>query len=245
MQIAIRLDDITPDMDWDKFYNFKKLLDQYQIKPLIGVVPDNRDSNLHKEEKKQEFWQYIRQLQEEGWVIALHGYQHLYTTNKSGLFPLNNFSEFAGVPLEKQREMLQKGTELLKSYEIQTNVFMAPGHSFDKNTLRVLKELGYSYLTDGFGKKPYLRKGITFLPISVSRKRSLEKQDGATTFVYHLNEMSEESYKNQVKFFEEYKDNLISYSKFMELSAKKRNFFGNIMEYSLAKMKFYLMKFRG
>lgn len=245
MQIAIRLDDITPDMDWDKFYNFKKLLDQYQIKPLIGVVPDNQDSNLHKEEKRQEFWQYIRQLQEEGWVVALHGYRHLYSTNKSGLFPLNNFSEFAGVPLEKQREMLQNGTEILKGYGIQTSVFMAPGHSFDKNTLLVLKELGYSYLTDGFGKQPYSRKGVTFLPISFSRKRSLERQKGATTFVYHLNEMSEESYRNQVRFFEEYQDKLISYSRFMELAAKKRKLFGNIMEYSLAKMKYYLMKFHG
>ena len=23
MKIAVRLDDITPDMDWDKFYEFK------------------------------------------------------------------------------------------------------------------------------------------------------------------------------------------------------------------------------
>ena len=46
MKIAVRLDDITPDMDWERFYRFKALLDKYQIRPLIGVVPDNRDENL-------------------------------------------------------------------------------------------------------------------------------------------------------------------------------------------------------
>ena len=39
MNITVRLDDITPDMDWERFYKFKALLDQYQVKPLIGVVP--------------------------------------------------------------------------------------------------------------------------------------------------------------------------------------------------------------
>ena len=37
MNITVRLDDITPDMDWERFYKFKALLDQYQVKPLIGV----------------------------------------------------------------------------------------------------------------------------------------------------------------------------------------------------------------
>jgi hypothetical protein len=48
MKIAVRLDDITPDMDWERFYKFKALLDRYQVKPLIGVVPDNRDPGLVK-----------------------------------------------------------------------------------------------------------------------------------------------------------------------------------------------------
>ena len=46
MKIAVRLDDITPDMDWERFLKFKALLDRYQVKPLIGVVPQNRDPGL-------------------------------------------------------------------------------------------------------------------------------------------------------------------------------------------------------
>ena len=53
MKIAIRMDDITPDMNWENFLRFKRLCDQHQIKPLIGVVPDNQDENLHFEPASQ------------------------------------------------------------------------------------------------------------------------------------------------------------------------------------------------
>ena len=106
MNITVRLDDITPDMDWERFYKFKALLDQYQVKPLIGVVPDNRDELLKGSGSPMDpepFFEYIRQLQKEGWTVAMHGYQHIYGTSKGGIFPLNHFSEFAGEPLEEQR----------------------------------------------------------------------------------------------------------------------------------------------
>ena len=116
MKIAVRLDDITPDMDWKRFYAFKALLDKYQVKPLIGIVPRNRDENLKgtQEGAPEDFWEYVRQLKEEGWSIALHGCRHIYTTGKSGVFPLNDFSEFAGVPYEKQKEMLAEGKAVLE-----------------------------------------------------------------------------------------------------------------------------------
>ena len=118
MKIAVRMDDITPNMDWKKFLEFKMLLDKHGIRPLIGVVPDNRDENLNREaengkgrERKgtAEFWEYIRSLQSQGWVIAMHGYQHVYTQKKRGMFPLNDFSEFAGLGFEQQFAMLEKG----------------------------------------------------------------------------------------------------------------------------------------
>ena len=58
MKIAVRLDDITPDMDWEGFLCFKELLDRYQVKPLIGVVPQNKDENLQGSGKgrPEDFW---------------------------------------------------------------------------------------------------------------------------------------------------------------------------------------------
>ena len=58
MKIAVRLDDITPDMDWESFLRFKELLDRYQVKPLIGIVPDNQDEHLKGSDKgrPEDFW---------------------------------------------------------------------------------------------------------------------------------------------------------------------------------------------
>ena len=82
MKITIRMDDITPDMDWAKFLRFKELCDLYQVKPLIGVVPDNQDTMLHIEEPRADFWVYLHALQKEGWCIAQHGCTHIYSTRK-------------------------------------------------------------------------------------------------------------------------------------------------------------------
>ena len=57
---TIRLDDITPDMNWEKFYKVKEILDEFQIKPLIGVVPNTLDTTLPFEVPKSDFWEKIR-----------------------------------------------------------------------------------------------------------------------------------------------------------------------------------------
>ncbi len=244
MKLAIRMDDITPDMDWERFLKFKEVLDTYGIKPLIGVVPDNQDPNLHRAKAAGDFWEFLKELQEDGWSIAMHGYQHIYTTNKGGLFPLNHFSEFAGVSYQKQKEMLKNGTEILKRNGIVTDIFMAPAHSYDKNTLRALKELGYTRITDGFGKEPYLWKGMIFYPISFLLSNSLKKKKGYTTMVVHTNTLSDEGMNKYRDIFEKYQRNLISYSDYLSKRAKKRTIFTQIKVYLLANLKNFLIKLR-
>lgn len=245
MQIAIRMDDITPDMDWERFQTFKKILDKFGIKPLIGVVPDNRDDNLHRAEADGDFWKYVKVLQDNGWCVALHGYQHVYTTKKGGLFPLNRFSEFAGIPLSQQRMMIRKGTEILKQHGISTEIFMAPAHSYDRNTLKALKEFGYNKITDGFGKRPYRWQGMTFYPISFMLSRSLKKKNGITTMVVHTNEIDDAGMKNFGELLQRHKDSLISYETFLTVEGVDRGFLGHTTEYLLAVMKRILVKLKG
>lgn len=240
MKIAIRMDDITPDMDWKKFEEFKGLLDEYGIKPLIGVVPDNQDENLNRNEKREDFWQYIKSLQEDGWVIALHGYQHVYTTEGGGCFPLNHFSEFVGVPYEKQVSMLEKGMAVLRENGIETDIFMAPAHSYDKNTLKALLKVGIRRMTDGFGNRPYLWRGMTFYPISFRLENSLKKEKGFTTMVVHANTMNEKDMEKYRRIFKE--QQLISYGDYLNEKAVKRNALGHIAEYLLAMVKHLLVK---
>lgn len=240
MKIAVRMDDITPDMDWKKFQEFKSLLDEYGIKPLIGVVPDNRDENLSKEEKREDFRQYVKELQKDGWIIALHGYQHVYTTKRGGCFPLNRFSEFAGVPYEQQLTMLKKGVEILEKNGIRTDFFMAPAHSYDRNTLKALEKVGIRKLTDGFGDRPYLWKGMTFYPISFRLENSLKKKKGFTTMVVHTNTMNEKDMEKYRQIFAEH--SMISYSEYMEELPVRRSIVGHLAEYLLAVVKHLLVK---
>lgn len=240
MKIAIRMDDITPDMDWKKFEEFKALLDEYQVKPLIGVVPDSKDENLSRDKEKDDFWQRVAEWQKAGWVIAQHGYQHVYTRKKGGCFPLNGFSEFAGLTLREQRQLLSEGRRKLKMRGISTDIFMAPAHSYDKNTLRALKELGFTGVTDGFGSRPYLRGGLTFYPISFRLNSSLKKKSGTTTMVVHTNTMNRDEMEKYRSIFKT--QDIISFKEYLDMQPVRRGLLGHIGEYVLASIKRMLVK---
>lgn len=251
MKIAVRLDDIAPDMNWERFLKFKELLDRYQVKPLIGVVPDNKDENLSDGDEKDcplgtgGFWEYLKALQKEGWVIAMHGCYHRYTTNRGGIFPLNNFSEFAGLPFDKQRELLRHGKECLEGKGIETHIFMAPAHSYDKNTLKALWETGFTALTDGFGQKPYCFGGLTFYPISFRLADTLRKEKGYSTMVVHPATVSEEDLKRYEEYFQKSGADWISYQEYLAVKGTERGFSARVKEYLMAKGKGLISHMRG
>lgn len=242
MNISIRMDDITPDMDWAKFLRFKELCDLYQVKPLIGVVPENQDSMLQINEARGDFWEYLLQLQREGWVIAQHGCTHIYGTKKKGCFPLNAISEYAGKAYEEQLANLKRGKEILESHGILTDIFMAPAHSYDKNTLRALKAAGFTKLTDGFGDMPYEWMGLTFYPISFKQSSSLTQERGYTTFVVHANTMNDKDFERYERLFAEHKDKFISYQDYLRVSSQKRGVLGRVREYLMAVSKYVLVR---
>ena len=96
----IRVDDICNGCNLKNFLKFKKILLKYKIKPIIAVIPNNRDPNLlyQKLETNKIFWKRIKNLQQNlGWTIGMHGYNHIYSNSNSGMLKINKFSEFAGV----------------------------------------------------------------------------------------------------------------------------------------------------
>lgn len=245
MKIAVRMDDITPDMNWENFYFFQELFKKANITPLLGIVPENRDEKLHCGQAREDFYEVMKELEQAGYCFAMHGCYHLYTTKRGGRFPLNNYSEFAGLPYDQQKEMLSFGKETLKAHGIETDIFMAPAHSYDKNTLKALKELGFTRITDGFGNAPYRESGIVFYPISFLLKNSLKRERGGlTTMVVHANTLTRADKERYERIFEEYGKNMISYSAYLEATPLKRHFWGRAGEYLLAKAKFLLVRAR-
>ena len=96
-QYLVRFDDICPTMNWSVWTQIEAELRQRNIKPILAVVPDNQDAKLRVDSPRSDFWDCVRGWQALGWTIGLHGYQHRYVTQQSGIVGLNARSEFAGL----------------------------------------------------------------------------------------------------------------------------------------------------
>lgn len=197
MQIIIRLDDITPDMDINKFNKVREILDRNGVRPLIGVVPECRDDNLHMGDYNEKFWELVHELLNSGWTVAQHGTYHVYETEDSGILGINPFSEFAGLSYDVQYEKLKAGRDILLSHGIHTDIFMAPGHTYDENTVKAIKELGFSTITDGLYTQCYDYEGIVCVPCRLS---SYSKVSGLDTICLHANLMDDDDFTELEEF---------------------------------------------
>ena len=208
-----RLDDITPDMDWNKFYRVKAIFDKYKVRPLLGVVPDNGDAALVRGEYHEDFWEYMASLERSGWLIAQHGYRHVYETKDAGLLGLKKASEFAGLPYEVQYDKLEKGREILQKNGLNATIFMAPGHTYDRNTLKALRRLEYTCVSDGYANLPYYTKGLLFVPSRSARPRLSQ---GLDTICIHCNDLGERDYGELENFLEANHQHVIPFSEILD-----------------------------
>ena len=162
--ILLRFDDICPTMNWKQWNQAKSLLDSVGKTALLGVIPDCQDPDLQIDPPKQDFWEYIKELKQQGYAIAMHGYHHVFDIQASGIVTPKKHSEFAGHPYDVQFRKIKKGKEVFLLHGIETDVFFAPAHSYDDNTLKALAANGFKYISDGKSSKPYRRNGIICIP---------------------------------------------------------------------------------
>ncbi len=187
----IRMDDISPFMDGARFHRCLDLCLTHGVQPLLGVIPDNRDPDLKRCAEDASFWDRIRSLYARRHVdVAMHGFQHRYDSDSGGLLGIGSQSEFAGMPYAVQRQRLQQGQALLEQRGLcGVDTFMAPSHSFDDVTLGALRDLGFHYVTDGFGLFPYRRRQLVFLPQQLWSPRRMPY--GIWTICLHTDRMDD------------------------------------------------------
>lgn len=164
--ILIRFDDIAPNMNWEMMDKCQNLLNDFNIKPVLGVIPDNKDNDLLNFPRRENFWQIVKEWDSIGWSIAMHGYNHCYDkeTNKKDYFNYGGKSEFYGHPYREQLFRIRSGLEIFKKNEIKVNTFFAPNHTYDENTFKALKDSGIFRIIDGYGLMPYIANDIKFIP---------------------------------------------------------------------------------
>ena len=214
----IRLDDACEKMDVENWDRMEKLLDKYKVKPLVGVIPHCEDPMMDKYEFDAEFWKKVEIWKNKGWTIAMHGYNHVYGTPCGGMNPVNKRSEFAGLSYEEQAEKIERGWEILIDYGFHPEVFFAPSHTFDENTLKALKnKTTIRVISDTIASDVYKKDDFWFIPQQSGSVRKLPLK--TVTFCYHPNTMTDKSFEILEAFLDSYQNRFTEYT---ELNMKKR-----------------------
>lgn len=206
----MRLDDACEKRNLSNWKRMEQLLDQFSIRPLVGVIPKCEDPMMAEYLTDNDFWETVLRWQQKGWEIALHGYTHVYATKCGGLNPVNGRSEFAGVSLSLQKEKITDGVRIMCQHGVKPRVFFAPAHTFDKNTIRALVACSeIRVISDTVAHKPYSKWGILFVPQQSGEVRRLPFE--TTTFCYHPNTMTEDDFERLERFLEKYSDSFIDF----------------------------------
>ena len=186
------MDDACNTMDRQKWQMLEDICDEFSIRPIVAVVPDNRDPSLHYDSPDAEFWNRVRSWQAKGWSIAMHGYQHVMHHTKSRLIlPFYERSEFGGLSFDQQALKIKRSWEIFVSERVAPTVWIAPAHCFDWLTLKAIREeTPIRIVSDGIARNQYYEEGFYWIPQQIWNLT--EKSSGLWTVCLHPNTMTEQ-----------------------------------------------------
>jgi hypothetical protein len=208
-------------MDWVTWEAIERQLVAHGIRPILAVVPDNRDPNLMVAPPALDFWDRVRRWQSMGYTIGLHGYQHVYVNNRRGLMKLTPHSEFTGLSYEEQDAKIKRGLAIFAEQRVRAEVFVAPSHSFDRTTLQVLQSHGLTTISDGPWPWPHLERGKIFW-VPQQLWRLSPKPSGVWTACHHPNEWKEEDLAHFVKLVGQYSSRITDLASVTQVYAGRK-----------------------
>jgi predicted deacetylase len=217
-QYLLRIDDLCPTVHAARWHYLRALIQEFGIRPILAVVPDNQDPDLDASPADPAFWNSLRSMQSAGAAIALHGLNHVCDMRGKSFIPLHKTSEFAGAALDVQRDRIARGLAILRCQGLAPKLFVAPRHGFDRNTLLALREQGIHYLSDGFARVPFLRYGVTWIPMQLWSP--VPRSAGLWTICIHPNTAGAACIENLRRFLREHASQLTSFDRvIMEFDA--------------------------
>jgi hypothetical protein len=207
-QYLLRFDDLCPTVLRRRWERFVPLIQEFGIRPILAVVPDNRDSELDRDSPDPEFWTRMRAMEAAGATIALHGYQHHCRSEGKSLVPLHRHTEFAGVAAVTQQQWIESGMQILRGQGLNPRIWVAPRHGFDRNTLEALRRVGITLLSDGFARVPFKRGGLIWIPQQLWGP--VEKANGLWTICVHPNTAREMQVEQLLGFLRQHAEQFTS-----------------------------------
>ena len=233
--ILIRIDDVCENMNWDLMSKLESLFDNHSIKPVLGVIPNNRDEDFLSFPRNDNFWDQVRKWQVKGWEIVQHGDTHIYDrlcSKKSDYFEYGGGSEFFGHPLNVQEKRIKNGLEKFKREKINIRSFFAPNQTYDENTFIALKNCGINEVIDGYGLMPYTEKNVKFIPQLFEKVVLLPF--GIQSTKLHLHVWDENDYKKFENFIKINSKKIITYDQ--ALNKINNSFLYKIIRYFISKI---------
>ncbi len=207
-EILIRFDDFCPHMNFGVWDKLEKEIVSIGVKPIIALVPNNKDESLKYSDKACFFWERMRHLQSLGWAIGLHGLNHVLYPSSKSYIKTSKFSEFSGLPLEQQAEMIRTGVEIFSKNFLLPDIWVAPSHGFDKHTLTALKLNGITRISDGYSALPYTdSRGMFWVPQRTWRLSRISLS--FSTVCLHINYWDSKKVDNFLGQISLYKDSII------------------------------------
>ncbi len=172
--VIFRMDDPQPRWKEERLRRSIDLFSEERVPLTLGVIP--RPLNKFSVADYPSFISYLRGLtRARGGLIevAQHGYTHLKMTDVGGT------SEFAGLPLDGQLEMMARGREILTSAGFEPLVFIPPFDTYDNGTLEAAKEVGFEvfsarYSDEGDPGSPVVLDGIVIINAATSLTKDWE-----------------------------------------------------------------------
>ena len=214
-----RIDDVCDYLpNVDNVMQLIRILNRYNIKPLLGIVPNVEDKDIIDKNSNFKLEDLIPLIEKNKIDIALHGYNHKYITKNGGILDLNKRSEFAGLSYDQQKRKIADGLKIIKDrLNVEPKYFFAPAHSYDLNTLKVLKEFNLVNV-DGISLFPFEHFGVFHIPQQRGyiKERFLWFKFGVFVNHFHPKTITEKVLNDVEKFCNENREYLANFDEILE-----------------------------
>ncbi len=172
--VIFRMDDPQPEWREERLRRSIDLFSEERVPLTLGVIP--RPLDKFPVTSSPSFVSYLRRLTRARGVlfeVAQHGYTHLKVTDVGGA------SEFAGLPLDKQLEMVGRGRDILTSAGLEPAAFIPPFDTYDNRTVEAARKAGFEvfsarYMAGGDPGTPAVLDGIVVINAASSLTKNWE-----------------------------------------------------------------------
>ncbi len=103
VRYLLRIDDLCPTISAERWLQFRELIEEFNLQPILAIVPENHDPDLEISPPDPTFLQdHMRALESAGAMTGLHGYRHLCSNSGRSLLGLHR------VPRSLQASLRQR-----------------------------------------------------------------------------------------------------------------------------------------